>query len=76
MPIPNRRNDLQSFGYSFLNLSSCSGCGAEIEWWNTPRGRKMPFDVKPANMDSEDSAEILEPHWGTCPVADRFRGKR
>lgn len=71
MPIPNRRDDLQSFGYSFLNLSHCSGCNAQIEWWSTPRGKKMPFNVVKSGEN-----EFLEPHWGTCPVADKFRRDR
>jgi len=71
MPIPNRRDDLTSFGYSFLNLSHCSGCNAPIEWWNTPKGKKMPFDVR-----TTAGVEALEPHWGNCRVADRFRSRQ
>lgn len=70
MPIPNRRDDLQSFGYSFSNLSRCRGCNAEIEWWSTPAGNKMPFTVTRA-----DGVDVLIPHWSNCPKADQFRKK-
>jgi len=73
MPIPNRRDDLQSFGYSFLNKARCSGCGAEIEWWRTAKGAKMPFDVVISGLNDEE--ECLTPHWSTCPKADQFRRK-
>jgi hypothetical protein len=68
MPIPNQRCDLESFGYSFLSHSHCSGCNAEIEWWWTPNGAKLCFNVTRSGEN-----EFMEPHWATCPVADRFR---
>jgi hypothetical protein len=70
MPIPNRRDDLTAFGYSFQNEAHCRGCNAKIEWWSTPKGKKMPFDVR-----MSDGQEVLESHWATCPVADRFRSR-
>lgn len=74
MPIPNRRDDLQSFGYSFSGKGHCSGCGEEIEWWKTPTRKNMPFTVKFAGLNDED--EFLEPHWSTCPKADQYRRKK
>ena len=70
MPIPHRRNDLQSFGYVFQDRAYCSGCDAPIEWWSTPKGKKMPFDVT-----ESETGDVLLPHWDSCPVADRFRRK-
>jgi len=77
MPIPNRRDDLQSFGYSYSNTARCGsgvpgkGCNAVIEWWLTPSGKKMPFTI---TMSGEN--EVLEPHWSSCPKADSFRRKK
>ena len=41
----------------------CLGCDKLIYWIRTERGASMPV-----NVDGT-------PHWGTCPEADRFRGK-
>jgi len=35
-------------------MPKCKSCGAEIEWWTTTDGKKMPVDVSPA------------PYW--CPM--------
>jgi hypothetical protein len=70
MPIPNRREDLKSFGYEFLDKAFCSGCDQAIEWWSTPNRKKMPFEVIVV-----DDRDWLVPHWNTCPVADRFRSR-
>ena len=60
----NSREELEAAGYHFLNTSRCAGkdCGAEIDWWETPKGKKMPLDP-----------DTLEPHWGTCVNAKEFR---
>jgi len=65
MPFPKTDTELKEAGYSFNNRSHCKGCGAEIEWWDTPKGKMMPLD--PGTM---------EPHWGTCPKAKDFRRER
>jgi len=62
MAFPQTENDLVAAGYRFDNHARCRGCGAEIEWWITPRGKKMPLD--PGTM---------APHWGTCPKAKDFK---
>jgi hypothetical protein len=64
------RADLEAAGYKFdptdeegLSVPvKCRGCGAEIFWAKTPRGKRMPFD-----------ARTFEPHWATCPQAKEFR---
>jgi hypothetical protein len=63
--LPKTRKDLESAGYVFLNEAKCRGCGAEIIWAKTARGKRMPFD-----------RETLEPHWATCPQAKEFKGER
>ena len=62
-------------------MSICKGCGAEIQWVITRTGKKMPLDAKvrrfyvitngvPVQMQGQ------EPHFGTCPKADRFKKKK
>jgi hypothetical protein len=65
MAFPKTLDELRTAGYKFSVHSHCAGCGAVIEWWITPLGRKMPMDVT-------DSGKA-EAHWATCPKADRFR---
>ncbi len=58
------REELEAAGYRFVNTSRCYGqdCGAEIDWYETPKGRKMPLDP-----------DTLEPHFGSCPNVKEFR---
>ena len=62
MGFPKTDNELTKAGYTFEGKGKCKGCGAEIEWFRTPKGKAMPID--PGTM---------EPHWSTCPVAKDFR---
>ena len=39
----------------------CRGCGAEIWWVKTKRGKPAPYDVDGLS------------HFATCPEAGRFR---
>lgn len=71
MAIPDKRIDLIAFGYSKLNDSHCSGCGAAIEWWETPRGKKMPFRIS-----YDTGSEVLTSHFSDCPKAAQFRRNR
>lgn len=63
--MPNAKTfaELQAAGYKFDSHGRCKGatCHAEIEWWITPRGRKIPYDL----MTSSDSPAIA--HFTTCP---------
>lgn len=65
MPFPTTLEELVKAGYTFANDGTCRGCGARIEWWDTPNKKKMPFDV---NEDGN-----CESHFATCPDAKRFR---
>jgi len=65
MPFPETTQELVQQGYKFDNQANCRGCGAAIEWWITPRNKKMPMDV-----DADGNAES---HWANCPAAKEFR---
>jgi hypothetical protein len=67
MPFPQTREALKAAGYCFDNHARCRGCGAEIEWYFSPKGSKMPFDLMP----EETSPAIT--HFATCPNAEDFR---
>jgi hypothetical protein len=55
--------ELTAAGYEFVNAARCRGpnCGAMIEWWTTPNGKKMPLDP-----------DTMGPHWATCPDQKHF----
>lgn len=69
MGFPATRDRLIEAGYKFENHSKCSAeeCGAEIEWYTTPRGKKMPFNL----MLNGDSPAVA--HFVTCPAGEEFR---
>jgi hypothetical protein len=62
MAFPRTDTELHAQGYRFNSTGRCRGCQAEIEWWDTPRGKFIPLDPG-----------TLEPHWATCPKADEFK---
>lgn len=72
MAIPEKREDLVAMGYVFDNESKCRSCEAEIEWWITPRGKKMPMRVF-----QEHGESIRRAHFADCPsVKEWFRDKK
>ena len=70
MPFPKTIDEAREAGYVFVEHKKCSGrtCCATIEFWRTPRGKYMPFDV--------DEKGNLSPHWAKCPDSDFFRNGR
>ena len=62
MPFPQTFDDLRNQGYKFEGEGMCRGCGADIEWWVTPKNKKMPMDFGTAT-----------PHWSTCPNRDDLK---
>ena len=65
MPFPRTESELVKAGYEPPKAPSrCRGCGAEIEFWRTPKGKIIPLD-----------AGTLEVHWSTCPQAEQFRSQ-
>jgi hypothetical protein len=70
MPFPTTRDAMVAGGYKFSNHARCRSCQEEVEWYETPRGKKMPFNLMPDG----NSAAIT--HFTTCPEADLFRKPR
>jgi hypothetical protein len=68
MPFPTTLDELRNGGYKFENDSHCRGCGASIEWFETPKGKKMPFDV--------DEKGNVESHFSSTPKANDFRKEK
>jgi len=76
--IPEKKQDLEAAGYVFDNDARCRGCGAAIDWWITPRGKKMPMTVKEVKDERKGAFAPVEefirvPHWTDCPNAGDFR---
>jgi hypothetical protein len=65
MAYPMTIEEMKDQGYKFEGDASCKKCGAAIEWWTTPRNKKMPVDHGTAT-----------PHWSSCPNADDFRADK
>jgi hypothetical protein len=65
VPFPETIDALKAAGYRFDSDGICRGCGTSIEWWITPRGKRMPMDV--------DQSGNVESHFSTCPQAKEFR---
>jgi hypothetical protein len=76
--IPTKREELVDAGYVFDGEGYCRGCGAAIEWWITPSGKKMPMSVQEIK---KEGAGFFAPvigykrvaHWGVCPNASDFK---
>jgi hypothetical protein len=65
---PKTRDEQMLAGYKFSNHARCRGCHQDIEWWTTPRMRKIPVDLMQSGNDPWIS------HFATCPDVDQFRG--
>jgi hypothetical protein len=67
MPFPTTREELIATGYAYIRTTKCMGptCGAHIEWWVTPKGKRIPLNLR-----------TYEPHWSTCPDRELFRNGR
>lgn len=62
MAFPQNIDELRGANYSFEGDATCKACHADIEWWKTPKGKKIPMNARTAI-----------PHWSTCPNAEDFR---
>lgn len=71
MGFPQNRDEMVARRYKFSNHSKCKRCGQEMEWWETPNGKKMPFNLM---LEPGDPAVT---HFNTCvdverPASDEF----
>jgi hypothetical protein len=67
MAFPKTLDEMKAAGYKFDNDATCRGCGADIEWWITPRGRKIPMD--PMTKGASQAVS----HFATCNDSESFR---
>lgn len=65
--FPQTRDELVYRGYKFLNVGTCRGCHAQIEWYETPIGKKIPMDYM------QEGTSPAKAHWATCPNSQDFR---
>jgi hypothetical protein len=65
MPFPTTAKGFIEQGYTKKNTGTCRGCGADLIWYLTPKGKAMPVETL-----------TLEPHWAKCPNAEDFRKKK
>jgi hypothetical protein len=56
--IPEKVDDLEKMGYTLDNRANCRFCNKEIEWWITPKEKKMPM-----TMHSDGRRT---PHFADC----------
>jgi hypothetical protein len=62
-------------------MTTCKSCGAQIQFVITKTGKKMPLDAKPRRFYVIQGGMPVqfqghEPHFATCPKADRFKKKK
>jgi hypothetical protein len=62
MAFPKTIDEMREANYRFEGDAQCKACHADIEWWTTPKGKKIPMNHGTAI-----------PHWSTCPRAEDFR---
>lgn len=62
MTFPRDEIELEAEGYVFEGTGKCRECKADLAWYRTPTGKRMPLDQW-----------TLVPHWGTCSAPERFR---
>lgn len=61
-------------------MPKCKGCGAEIKWIKTAKGKNMPIDAKSEKRYVMDLVtgewsfkDAYTQHWATCPKAKDFK---
>ena len=59
-----------------MNESICKGCGANIQWVKTAKGKIMPCNLAKVVIVTKDGKVVsgFTSHFATCPKADKFRG--
>lgn len=74
MAFPDTRKKLEMHGYHYNGEGTCRGCGCVLHWYDTPKGKKMPMEVKEGTEDDDEQTLIC--HYETCPQGDEFRKKK
>jgi len=67
MSIPETEAGLKARGYSYDNTGQCRYCKRTIEWWITPRGKKMPVSV----TIEKNSQQTRKAHFDDCTGYER-----
>jgi hypothetical protein len=69
MPFPKTMGAMKDAGYQFIEHATCRGshCRRMIEWWLSPKGKRMPFDLMP------NASDQVTAHFATCPDVQSFR---
>lgn len=75
MKFPATSDELKNNGWEYDNDSTCRGCQAPIEWWISPKRKKMPMSVVKTATIHQASLEMRQPHFADCPNASDFRKK-
>jgi hypothetical protein len=69
--MPETRSEMLKARYKCLNSrATCPRCSAPIEWWESTRGIKLPFDPPPAGVRYPQE-EIAQLHPRDCQPASR-----
>ena len=59
-------------------MPKCKGCGADITWIKTAKGKNTPIDTKEITIYVTGTQSIVkghQSHWATCPKAKDFKTK-
>jgi len=68
MALPRISDELKAFGYKFEGHGHCSRCGCAIEWYLTPRGKKLPL------LPMAKGSDAVTPHWSEgCTQSSLFK---
>jgi hypothetical protein len=66
MAFPKTLDELIQAGYQRFGEGVCRGCSQRMEWWITPKRKKIPL-----NPTSPDAP--VSPHHATCSHVEQFR---
>jgi hypothetical protein len=55
-------------------ITRCRSCRAQIIWFDTPSGNRMPVDADTVSPD-DDELDLTrhQSHFASCPQADQHR---
>ena len=68
MALPRISDQLRAFGYIFEGHGKCSRCGCAVEWYITPRKKKLPV------LPMAKGSDPVIPHWSeSCTQSSLFR---